>query len=204
MCCCNCRCSFSCYLCIDRDILPVPSDDESSHGDFRSPKVLSKPGMGDSGALQKGVGGVQARFADSGDNDSLHSDDLDTVVAKGGVSASIPTLTTSSHRATFAARKNASVSHKTANPKGLATVDEIPELQSLPDLFSKLATSKDWIERRDILSVLTDIVLAHEWLLVSCGKLEPCIDRILEKLEDGNVKVALHVVSCLDRLCSEV
>jgi len=72
------------------------------------------------------------------------------------------------------------------------SIEDVPELQNLSDTLTTLSTSKDWQERRDLLSSLTDVIIEQESVLSASGKMESCIDRILERLDDGNTKVMLR------------
>ena len=61
-------------------------------------------------------------------------------------------------------------------------------------------TNKNWQERRDALTHLTDHLLQHYDILDSAGKVPHCVERILDIFEDGSVKVCkfklqLHISS---------
>ena len=43
-------------------------------------------------------------------------------------------------------------------------------------------------------------MIEHANILKSCGKYDMCLDRIVEKLEDGAVKVCVHSISCLEKI----
>lgn len=62
------------------------------------------------------------------------------------------------------------------------------ELLALPGIFLALC-SKSWQERKDALDTITDMILLHTNTLRDADKLESCVDRVLERLEDGSVKV---------------
>lgn len=50
-------------------------------------------------------------------------------------------------------------------------------------------SNKNWQERRDAVTHLTDHLLEHFDLLTSARKTEQCVERLLEIFEDGSVKV---------------
>ena len=66
--------------------------------------------------------------------------------------------------------------------------DQFPELLALNDLFISLS-GKNWQERRESLTTLTDSMIENERLFTVAGKMEKCMESILEKFEDGSVKV---------------
>eukprot|EP01034_Spumella_vulgaris_P022814 gene22813-28984_t len=76
------------------------------------------------------------------------------------------------------------------------------ELQVLPEILSATA-SKAWTERRDALTRLTEVVVKHASVLKGATKMGACLDAIVERLEDGNVKVITHVLSCIERISVE-
>ena len=51
------------------------------------------------------------------------------------------------------------------------------------------ATAKSWIDRKSAISALTSLVLKHYTVLRDAGKINICLDALLERLEDGSVKV---------------
>jgi len=54
-------------------------------------------------------------------------------------------------------------------------------------------SNKNWQERRDAITHLTDHVLEHYDVFMSAGKIEQCLERILEIFEDGSVKVSFKL-----------
>lgn len=66
--------------------------------------------------------------------------------------------------------------------------EQQPELLALPGIFLGLS-SKNWQERRDNLSALCDSMVDNEPLLTAAGKMEKCMEGILDRFEDGSVKV---------------
>ena len=82
-------------------------------------------------------------------------------------------------------------------------MDSNEDLLSLPDYYVKLS-SNQWTDRRDALTKVTDIVIKYVTVLRDASKLNHCLDRILDKLDDGSIKVVLHSLSCIHRLHVEV
>jgi len=67
-------------------------------------------------------------------------------------------------------------------------MESTPELQDLQGLLLS-TTLKSWTDRRDNMSRLTDVILQHHKVLQDANKLSSCIDSLLDRLEDGSVKV---------------
>ena len=84
------------------------------------------------------------------------------------------------------------------------SLDNTPELQALPHTLETLQQSQQWSERRNALQHLTDMVINHSSVLRHAGKLDGVMDRILERLEDGSVKVQLFAIDCLQKIHQEV
>ena len=77
------------------------------------------------------------------------------------------------------------------------------EFEGMPDIFKKMR-STDWKDRQEGVSEIVSLVQKHPGKVVSSGKLVPILDRLCEKLSDGNTKVnvmALEgVAKCLESL----
>ena len=79
-----------------------------------------------------------------------------------------------------------------------------PELMHWQDVLLACGNSKNWIEKKDALTNLTHILIKHYSILRDVGKLETCLDGILDRLNDGSVKVSInlicyfHIMVCLD------
>jgi len=78
-------------------------------------------------------------------------------------------------------------------------IDRNEDLLSLPNHYIALQSSV-WTERRDALTQITDLVAKYMTVLRDASKLNACLDRLLETLEDGSVKVVLHALQCVSRL----
>lgn len=63
-----------------------------------------------------------------------------------------------------------------------------PELVELSNQL-QLVQSNDWNERMEGISKIFKAIETHGFVLKEAGKLEFYLDRLAEKLEDGNVKV---------------
>ena len=77
------------------------------------------------------------------------------------------------------------------------------ELMLIPDLSNQLL-NQNWIDRRSALNQLTEIITNHHTVLKNANKLDNIIDRILEKLEDGSVKIQLCTLECLQIIHEKV
>lgn len=76
------------------------------------------------------------------------------------------------------------------------------ELIQWADLQIKIGTSKAFVERKSAMSALTDILCKHYPILRDAGKLESSLDSLLDRLEDGSIKVVQHAMDCLEQLQS--
>eukprot|EP00602_Paraphysomonas_sp_CaronLab_P002010 CAMPEP_0185022652 /NCGR_PEP_ID=MMETSP1103-20130426/5358_1 /TAXON_ID=36769 /ORGANISM="Paraphysomonas bandaiensis, Strain Caron Lab Isolate" /LENGTH=1419 /DNA_ID=CAMNT_0027554823 /DNA_START=78 /DNA_END=4334 /DNA_ORIENTATION=+ len=76
--------------------------------------------------------------------------------------------------------------------------ENYPEIVALPGIINGLS-SKNWSERRDSLTTLCDSMLLNYELFAKAGKLQECMESMLERFDDGSVKVVLHAVSCVSR-----
>lgn len=83
------------------------------------------------------------------------------------------------------------------------TMDSVPELQNLVQMLQDTTVS-NWIDRRNALTELTNVVINYPGVLRDSGKLDGCMDRILERLEDGSVKVQIHTLECLQKINQDV
>lgn len=82
-------------------------------------------------------------------------------------------------------------------------METVDELIALPTTLSTAASSSSWVERRDCLTTLTDCCVKHHSTLRDAGKIDSLVERVLERLEDGSVKVQSHAIVCLERLYRE-
>ncbi len=67
-------------------------------------------------------------------------------------------------------------------------MESIEELANLPDIMQRLS-SKNWLERNEAITLLTNAIISNTEILTTARKLEQLVDCILEKLEDGSIKV---------------
>lgn len=74
---------------------------------------------------------------------------------------------------------------------------DIPELQCLPDLVHAASSSTHWTERQESIKSITTLVNVHWKALIDEGKMAPVVESVLERLEDGSVKVAVCALTCL-------
>ena len=68
-------------------------------------------------------------------------------------------------------------------------LESIPELAELSEVVKTLSMGTEWTTRIESLSTLTGTIINHVDTLKASGKLDSCLDLILEKFEDGSVKV---------------
>jgi hypothetical protein len=78
--------------------------------------------------------------------------------------------------------------------------EQQPELLALPGIFMGLS-SKNWQERRDNLTALCDAMVNNEQLFTAAGKMEKCMEGILDKFEDGSIKVSVRLCGSLNDAC---
>jgi hypothetical protein len=77
---------------------------------------------------------------------------------------------------------------------------DIPELQCLPDLVHAASSSTHWTERQESIKSITTLVNVHWKALIDEGKMAPVVESVLERLEDGSVKVAVCALTCLQSI----
>lgn len=155
------------------------------------------------GSHQKS-GGLPLHPHNSSGSGSSHPDDR-PIKSSCAESTSPATAAASSSSgagssATKPRSKSAGVPASAAAAKRIMESDD--ELQSLPTLLNTTA-SNSWTERRDAMTKLTTLMIKHSTVLRQAGKLNNCLDHILERLEDGNVKVNIHTLECLERIHAE-
>lgn len=80
---------------------------------------------------------------------------------------------------------------------------ECAELIVLPDLLQTVGSSTHWTERQESLKNITALVIAHWKVILDAGRLDPCVDCLLERLEDGSLKVVTCALACVQRLSDE-
>ena len=80
---------------------------------------------------------------------------------------------------------------------------EGPELQVLPELIQTARSSTHWTERQETLKSITELVIVHWKVMLEALRLDLCVDCLLERLEDGSVKVVTCALACLMRIHDE-
>ena len=86
---------------------------------------------------------------------------------------------------------------KASAAKRIMASDE--ELLAIPNIFS-LLQSNQWEERKEGVSQMTDLVIKHMTVLRDASRLDGIMDGILDRLDDGSVKVQLHTLQALTRI----
>jgi len=84
-----------------------------------------------------------------------------------------------------------------------AAVRNIVELEELPDLYRRMMNS-DWRERLKATETVIGIVKKHATVLYESGKIVKIFDRIIERLQDGNLKVQLFLLEEMKALISDL
>lgn len=80
---------------------------------------------------------------------------------------------------------------------------EGPELQVLPELIQTARSSTHWTERQETLKSITELVIVHWKVMLEALRLDLCVDCLLERLEDGSVKVVTCALACLMKVHEE-
>jgi hypothetical protein len=80
---------------------------------------------------------------------------------------------------------------------------ESPELQVLPELIQTARSSTHWTERQETLKSITELVIVHWKVMLEALRLDLCVDCLLERLEDGSVKVVTCALACLMKIHDE-
>ena len=75
-----------------------------------------------------------------------------------------------------------------------------PDLVGVPELTHTISTSSSSIERQDAIKSLTSLIISHWQVMLDAGKLGIYLDCLLERLEDGSVKVVHCTLTCLQRI----
>lgn len=83
-------------------------------------------------------------------------------------------------------RKEVKISNsQSAAKRAMETNSELLNLQQL----LQSTTVSSWSERKSAIEELKELLLKHKVVLLDSGKMSSCIDHILNRVEDGNVKV---------------
>ena len=77
---------------------------------------------------------------------------------------------------------------------------DVLELQCLPDLVHAAGSSTHWTERQESIKSITTLVNVHWKTLIDESKMASVIESLLERLEDGSVKVAVCALACLQSI----
>ena len=80
---------------------------------------------------------------------------------------------------------------------------ECSELIGLPELILTTSGSSSWSERQEALKTITGMIINYWEVMLDAGKLVACVDCLLERLEDGSVKVVHCALACLLRVYEE-
>jgi len=81
-------------------------------------------------------------------------------------------------------------------------MEQDPELSNLQSILADTTVSS-WTARKDAVDRVTELVIKHYDILRDANKLSGCVDCLLNRLEDGSVKVHMHVIGCLEKINEE-
>ena len=162
------------------------------------PSALYIPSYGDEGDGYYDDG-LKASFGSAGESltssASMHSKGRTSSESSGGRAGLTPQGTPSKSTASPAPSRA-----KVAAAKRVMESNE--DLLHLPAVELALR-SANWIERREALTQLTELVIKHTTVLRDASRLDGCVERLLEKLEDGSVKIQLHTIALVERVHKE-
>lgn len=87
--------------------------------------------------------------------------------------------------------KKLGVSHSSINASAAAKriLESDPELMQWQGFLITISNTKNWVEKKEALTSLTNILINHYSVLRDVGKLEICLDGLLDRLNDGSAKV---------------
>ena len=114
-------------------------------------------------------------------------------------SVKLPASNSLSSSGQFSSKHN-SLRRRDSNALVAKRTMEGPDLVGLPDLIHTISTSSSSIERQDAIKSLSSILITHWQVMLDAGKLGVYLDCLLERLEDGSVKVAQCTLICLQRI----
>lgn len=75
-----------------------------------------------------------------------------------------------------------------------------PQLMQWQHLVMTISTSKNWNEKKEALSTLTNCIIKHCTILKDVGKLESSLDCILDRFADGSLKIIIHAMDCWENI----
>jgi hypothetical protein len=154
-----------------------------SGGGASRARSMGRGGRAGRGGSRQGVGSYGGDDGGFGDEDSVLS------------AFSANSAATSSRKTPLRQRLGGgNGAHAAAGSKHASSADSSSEeLQALTELAQTLSGSSSWSARRDALVQLTDLVVLRWSALRAAGRLEGCVDRLLERLDDGSVKVSVEL-----------
>jgi hypothetical protein len=87
-------------------------------------------------------------------------------------------------------------SRAVGKPSTRKLIDANPELHGLNDMIQAVVGAKNWMDKRDAISKLADVIVRYTSVLVDIFKLDVAMDMIISGLQDGSTKVrpAQHFV----------
>lgn len=82
-------------------------------------------------------------------------------------------------------------------------MDSDPELTQWQTMQMTIATSKQLNEKKDALSFVCNLILKHHSVLRDVGKLEASLDSILDRFEEGSIKIVLHALELFETILQQ-
>jgi hypothetical protein len=101
--------------------------------------------------------------------------------------------------------RSSSINQKGGAPTPAAAkriMESDPQLMQWQTMIMTISTSKNWNEKKDALTFMTDLILKHSSILKDVGKLESSLDCVLDRLADGSLKIISHTMDCFEKILS--
>lgn len=124
---------------------------------------------------------------------------INLYASNGSASTKLPLVNHTSSNSQFPSKHN-SMRRRDSNALAAKRSMESPELIGIPDLTQTISTSSNWTERQEAIKSLSSLLIVHWQVMLDAGKLDACLDSLLERLEDGSIKVVHCTLACLQRI----
>eukprot|EP01039_Chlorochromonas_danica_P001542 gene1542-1680_t len=116
-----------------------------------------------------------------------------------------PKKSTTATRVIVSASRNGrdnSVSSVNSSYAAKRMMESDSELIHWNDLQIKVSSVKGLQERKEVMTSLTSLIMKHASVLKDAGKLEASLDSLLDRLEEGSIKIVQHAMDCLEQIQS--
>jgi len=98
--------------------------------------------------------------------------------------------TTSASVSRYSSGGNGSPKNKGTKPQSTRKlIDANPELLALNDMIQDVIGAKNWMDKRDAITKLADVIIKYTVVLTDIFKLDIAMDMIFSGLQDGSTKV---------------